>query len=535
MKKSLLSLAIIVILSVVGIQLFIIPLFENKVRHPTEKWALELLTSGTANMLAVQLQRLPKQDRAAYLQNMQANFGYELAVQDYQRDDFSIEQQQWIDQNNVVGEPLTDLVYRRIDADQLLVVIKPNTVPKYLVNDAQRWSMGVFYLITHALNQQPENNWHSIIAVINEDFAYPVTLQSLGEIHENDEQMSDLYAGRIIALSTADSDAIGYPADRVMQRIGSSDKVIVLGPFSTELKPKVQYMLSIFYLIFGLSLLVPIIVWLIPAWRSMLSLNKVAILLGKGHFDTRAKFIHFSHLNHLSNTINIMAEKIQRLISSHKNLVNAVSHELRTPIARIEFNIEMLRNNTQDNNQLTQLDRIEFSLNELNSLVSEMLEHARFDSEIPTLTFESIELNHWLRQELLLWQEANPTIVITLLGHDECLARFDRFYMSRAISNLVRNAIAYGQSQIHVGYQKTAKGWMAFIEDDGYGVPLASRDKVFEPFYRDDESRNLQKSGTGLGLAIVKQIIDWHSGSASVNASALGGARFVLSWPDKKL
>lgn len=107
--------------------------------------------------------------------------------------------------------------------------------------------------------------------------------------------------------------------------------------------------------------------------------------------------------------------------------------------------------------------------------------------------------------------------------------------MSRAISNLVRNAIAYGQSQIHVGYQKTAKGWMVFIEDDGYGVPLASRDKVFEPFYRDDESRNLQKSGTGLGLAIVKQIIDWHSGSASVNASALGGARFVLSWPDKKL
>jgi len=178
MKKSLLSL---------GIHLFIIPLFENKVRHPTEKWALELLTSGTANMLAVQLQRLPKQDRAAYLQNMQANFGYELAVQDYQRDDFSIVQQQWIDQNNVVGEPLTDLVYRRIDADQLLVVIKPNTVPKYLVNDAQRWSMGVFYLITHALNQQPENNWYSIIAVINEDFAYPVTLQSLGEIHENDE------------------------------------------------------------------------------------------------------------------------------------------------------------------------------------------------------------------------------------------------------------------------------------------------------------------------------------------------------------
>ncbi|WP_434927142.1 ATP-binding protein [Shewanella sp. HL-SH4] len=533
MKKSLLSLAMIVIFSVVGIQLFIIPLFESHIRHPTEKWALEFLTSGFTNILAQQLQPLPKQERALYLQTIQANFGVELSLQEFKKNDFSIEQQQWLEQDKVLGDPLTDLVYRKIDSEQMLVVINPNTVPKYLINDAQRWSMGSFYLIHKRLAGQPEKNWPSLMGSISDNFEHPVSLQTMSELNYSKAQMSDLNEGRIIAISTADSDFIGYPADIVIQRIANSDKVIVLGPFSPELKSKVQYMLSIFYLIFSLSLLVPIVVWLIPAWRSMLSLDKVAILLGQGKFDTRAKLIRFSHLNHLSKTFNHMAEKIQRLISSHKNLINAVSHELRTPIARIEFNLELLRNSTKNDYQLKQLDRIEFSLNELNSLVSEMLAHARFDREMPVLTFESVELKHWLKQELITWQEANPNMTIILLEKGNCNAMIDRFYMSRAICNLIRNAIAYGQNQIQISYQKSRVGWMLFIEDDGTGIPLASRDKVFEPFYREDESRNLQKGGTGLGLAIVKQILNWHGGTASVSTSALGGARFVLDWPEK--
>uniref|UniRef100_UPI0038F66DE3 hypothetical protein n=1 Tax=Streptomyces turgidiscabies TaxID=85558 RepID=UPI0038F66DE3 len=105
--------------------------------------------------------------------------------------------------------------------------------------------------------------------------------------------------------------------------------------------------------------------------------------------------------------------------------------------------------------QLGQLERIELSLNELNSLVSEMLTHARFEREIPTLTFAAVELNHWIKQELLCWQEANPDIDIVLLEQGICHAMIDTFYMSRALSNLMRNAIAYGKNRIQVSYKKT--------------------------------------------------------------------------------
>ncbi|MEM5480992.1 ATP-binding protein [Pseudoalteromonas fuliginea] len=531
MKKSLLFLLIIIISSVVSIQLFIIPQFENKVRHPTEKWALEFLTSGSTDLLADQLKGIPKNDRLAYLNNIQANFGFALSLQAYNQRDFSSEQNTLLTENKILGDPFADLVYRKIDDSQLLVIVKPNSVPRHLVNEAQRWMMGTFYLLNNRLIQYPKKEWPQVIDSLSHEFAYPVIMKTLSELNYTSQQMAELEQGVMVSISSNDSDFIGYPADIVMQRIGNSDQVIVLGPFSPELKSKVVYMLSVFYFIFGFFLLIPIIIWLIPGWRSMRSLNKVAALLGQGKFETRAKLIRFSHLNNLSKTFNIMAEKIQRLISSHKNLVNAVSHELRTPIARIEFNLELLRGSTTNDYQVGQLDRIEISLNELNLLVSEMLTHARFDREAPTLALETVELNQWIKQELIVWQEANPKKTITLLENAECEALFDKFYMSRALSNLIRNAIAYGRDVIQISYQKVGKGWLLYVEDDGDGVANSARRKIFEAFYREDESRNLQTGGTGLGLAIVKQILDWHGGEASVDESSLGGARFIFHWP----
>ena len=110
----------------------------------------------------------------------------------------------------------------------------------------------------------------------------------------------------------------------------------------------------------------------------------------------------------------------------------------------------------------------------------------------------------------------------------------DKFYMSRALSNLMRNAIAYGRNHIQVSYEQTAKGWLICVADNGDGIPLPCAEKVFEPFYREDQSRNLQVGGTGLGLAIVKQILGWHEGTASVEPSRLGGACFILNWPAKR-
>jgi len=532
MKKSLLLLSIIIIFSVGLIQRFVIPLFESHVTQPTQKWELEYLTSGTMELLSQQLKQLPIAQRQTYLDKVQANIGFGLSLQTYNTADFSAEHQAWLAENRSLAEPLADFVYRLIDKQQLLVFVKPKSVPKHMVSEGQRWTMGVFYLLQKQLKKQPENEWLAMIESQIDNFEYPISLSAISDLNYDKAQMTAINEGRITIIITEDSDFLDYPADIAIQRINNSDKVIVLGPFSPPVVERVMYMLSIYYFVFGLILLIPIIIWLVPAWRSMVTLNNATLLFGQGKFETRGKLIRFSQLNHLSKTFNTMAEKIQRLISSHKNLTNAVSHELRTPIARIEFNLELLRNTTSNGYQLKQLDHIEVSLNELNSLVSEMLTHARFDREIPQLTFEQVELNHWIQQELQLWQTANPEMEISVINNNNCNATIERFFMSRALSNLIRNAIAYGRTRIEVSYQTTTTGWQLCIDDDGDGISVSARDKVFAPFYREDESRNLQTGGTGLGLAIVKQIMDWHDGVASVDVSPLGGARFMLDWPN---
>ncbi|MEI8706837.1 hypothetical protein [Pseudoalteromonas sp. B62] len=234
-----------------SIQLFIIPQFENKVRHPTEKWALEFLTSGSTDLLADQLKGIPKNDRLAYLNNIQANFGFALSLQAYNQRDFSSEQNTLLTENKILGDPFADLVYRKIDDSQLLVIVKPNSVPKHLVNEAQRWVMGTFYLLNNRLIQYPKKEWPQVIDSLSHEFAYPVLLKTLSELNYTSQQMAELEQGVMVSISSNDSDFIGYPADIVMQRIGNSDQVIVLGPFSPELKSKVVYMLSVFYFIFG--------------------------------------------------------------------------------------------------------------------------------------------------------------------------------------------------------------------------------------------------------------------------------------------
>ncbi|MCH1994655.1 ATP-binding protein, partial [Achromobacter xylosoxidans] len=105
--------------------------------------------------------------------------------------------------------------------------------------------------------------------------------------------------------------------------------------------------------------------------------------------------------------------------------------------------------------------------------------------------------------------------------------------MTRALSNLVQNAVRYARERVEVALLPTCDGGFELIvDDDGPGIPPTDRERVFEPFIRLDESRDRGTGGAGLGLAIVQRVAASHGGSIRVCDSPLGGARFVLRWPD---
>ncbi|MEK7245870.1 MAG: ATP-binding protein, partial [Pseudomonadota bacterium] len=100
----------------------------------------------------------------------------------------------------------------------------------------------------------------------------------------------------------------------------------------------------------------------------------------------------------------------------------------------------------------------------------------------------------------------------------------------RAVANVMANALRHGHKVEAVA--RRADDWIEItIDDDGPGVPSASREDIFRPFYRLDPSRNPETGGVGLGLAIVRDILRGHGGDATLEGSPLGGARARLRLP----
>ena len=336
--------------------------------------------------------------------------------------------------------------------------------------------------------------------------------------------------GQIVTVATEDSVAADYPAEYAYKAVG--DRVLVLGPFSPPTMQRFYPVISGYYALLALIVLIPLALWLAPTWRSMNQLSAATAAFGQGRFTARATPIRGSKTNHLIEVFNQMASKIQSLVESNKALINAVSHELRTPISRIEFNIELARQSTDIDERNRQLDRIEGSVDELKTMVSEMLQYARFDREKPNFAMEAVNIGEWLASEQDNWALGDGDIELRLdLPDGDIVAPIERYYMSRAISNLVRNASRFAKGNIVISASQSDSYCEIAVADDGPGVDRQERARIFEPFVRHDQSRSRESGGTGLGLAIVKQIVTWHAGDVWVEESGMGGAKFVVRWP----
>jgi signal transduction histidine kinase len=108
----------------------------------------------------------------------------------------------------------------------------------------------------------------------------------------------------------------------------------------------------------------------------------------------------------------------------------------------------------------------------------------------------------------------------------------DRRLLGRAIGNLLRNAQKYAAHEVALRARRDDGTLEIAVEDDGPGIPDEERERIFEPFYRLDRSRDRATGGFGLGLSIAHKAIALHGGSLKVEQSALGGARFVVRLPD---
>jgi signal transduction histidine kinase len=254
---------------------------------------------------------------------------------------------------------------------------------------------------------------------------------------------------------------------------------------------------------------------------------------GRGEFTARAAVTSRSAVGQVAKTFNAMAQRIESLISSHKELTNAVSHELRTPISRLRFGMEMVQSARDESTRQNYLNSMNMDIDELDDLVAELLTYARFDRDKPELKFKELPLDDWLNDIIERNNDdSRVNMIFAPLGNESNHnVYFEPKLLSRAVNNLLRNAKRYAKQKVEVSAKQKNTRYYIFIDDDGAGIPETDRDRIFDPFTRLDASRGRDSGGYGLGLAIVKRIMQWHGGEVNVTTSHLGGARFILTWP----
>ena len=408
-----------------------------------------------------------------------------------------------------------------------------STAVKGITDDyTSRFMQGTIVLIEDELFRKPRSKWPQAIAALDQKFAYRLDIVERWTLHLPPKQAEKLDNGEL---------AIDAQGDILYHRLKQSSQVLVVGPISPDRNPQyhrgmpLDLRISLLtWSLIGVCLAIVVWLWVHPVWRDLEAMRQTARALGEGLFEARAPTMRSSAFGPLAETLNGMAERIQRLIATQKDLSSAISHELRTPIARIRFALEMLAGSEvpADRERLWRL--MEADLDELDGLIDASLTYARFGREQPDLQLTAVDLGTWLDEQVessRLLEGKLDLQVDTATLPSMLYVELDRRTMPHAISNLLRNAMKYAQGKIRVSAQVLGEQILVHVDDDGIGIPADERERVFSPFTRLDRSRDRSTGGYGLGLAIVQLVMEQHHGQASAAESPLGGARFTLAWP----
>jgi two-component system osmolarity sensor histidine kinase EnvZ len=241
----------------------------------------------------------------------------------------------------------------------------------------------------------------------------------------------------------------------------------------------------------------------------------------------------------LARSFNTMAREVTELLANRTTLLSGVSHDLRTPLARMRVAVELLPDSVPPDLRA----RFERNLDAMDALIRTSLEFAR---GVSAAHVEEIDV------DALCVGLSEPADVTYVPPADRSgrHVRGDPRALVRVLDNLVNNAVQHGGGAVELGWSRgeaspapageaVVEGlgagtgpWIEFrVADRGPGIPPAERDKIFQPFYRLESSRNRSTGGSGLGLAIVKQLCQSHGWWLSVAARSGGGSVFRVLVP----
>jgi two-component system osmolarity sensor histidine kinase EnvZ len=212
----------------------------------------------------------------------------------------------------------------------------------------------------------------------------------------------------------------------------------------------------------------------------------------------------------LARNFNTMADEIALVLANRTTLMAGISHDLRTPLTRMRLALALL----PDDVEQSLVQRFERNLEAMDVLIGDALRFAQGTRE----EAQPLALAPYVREVLDTFEQELDFLCVI---NDDVMLDLAPNAFSRVLTNLVGNAIKYAD-RVRVSLD----GAEVVVSDDGPGIPVSERGRVFQPFYRLEASRNVSTGGSGLGLAVVQQLSAAHGWKIEIGDSPMGGAEF---------
>lgn len=233
-------------------------------------------------------------------------------------------------------------------------------------------------------------------------------------------------------------------------------------------------------------------------------------------------------LQALAEALNALLARRDEASDRLRRFTGDAAHELRSPVASVRAQAEVAVAHPDPDFSIEVLESVVEESIRLSALVDSLLILARADTGAPPraeavdLVLEAEAAISRLDTELLVRLSAPPSA---------CLVSAARSEVELVLDNLLRNAARYAYSTITLTLVPVGREVRLLVDDDGHGIPVEHRAKVFDRFYRVDEDRGRRSGGFGLGLALVAHLVQRRGGSVRAAESPAGGARFEIRWP----
>jgi two-component system, OmpR family, sensor histidine kinase CpxA len=246
--------------------------------------------------------------------------------------------------------------------------------------------------------------------------------------------------------------------------------------------------------------------------RSIGQMTRATEQIAQGRFDVRVPEQRRDELGQLGEAVNSMTKRLEGFVTGQKRFLGDIAHELCSPIARAQVAVSLLEQRSNEPGRIYVRDLRE-EIEHMSGLVGELLSFSKASLGKTAVKLQPVNVRQVI--ERAVERETQLGADIRLAMESGLTAAADPELLQRALANLLRNAVRYAGNAgpITVSGCRDDDSALITVTDCGPGVPEESLQRLFDPFYRVDNSRTRETGGVGLGLTIAKTCVEACGGS----------------------